>query len=127
MMWIDSIKPVTKCNRNVFSDIAAHHLPIVIYGAKPYAEYITQCLHEHGIEVYGYAVDKKYFTKNNPVYGRFLLLQKVKICSIIENSIKSGIMPLRRCQAACAGTASSFARTKEEQNWLSQPLRALQQ
>lgn len=78
-MWMDSIKPVTKCKRrDIFSEIKAHHLPVVVYGAKPYAEWVAKCLHEHGIEVYAYTVDKKYFTKDTLLGKPVFVFEEIK-------------------------------------------------
>ena len=77
-MWMDSIKSAPKSNGDVFSKIAAHHLPIIVYGAKPYAEWVTKCLHEHGIEVYGYTVDKKYFSKDTLLGKPIFVFEEIK-------------------------------------------------
>ncbi len=77
-MWMDSIETVTKNKRNVYSDIAAHRLPVVVYGAKSYAEYITKCLKSMGIEVYGYAVDQKFFTHDRFLGKPVFVFEEIK-------------------------------------------------
>lgn len=77
-MWMDFIKPAIKRNKDVFSEIKSHQLPVVVYGAKPYAEWVTNCLHEHGIEVYGYTVDKKHFTKDALLGKPVFVFEEIK-------------------------------------------------
>ncbi len=77
-MWMDFIKPAIKRNKDVFSEIKSHQLPVVVYGAKSYAEYITNCLVQHGIEVYGYAVNEKYFTNSTFLGKPVFVWEKIK-------------------------------------------------
>ena len=51
-------------------EIKAQNLPVIIFGAGVAARLVTNQLVAHGLEIFGYAVDEKYYTPNQSYLGR---------------------------------------------------------
>ena len=50
--------------------IKGHKLPVIVFGAGMFADYLSRDLEKHGVEISGYAVDEKYFKPGQAFRGR---------------------------------------------------------
>lgn len=67
---LKSLPNVRSSEAAVAEQIKSHNLPVIILGAGDGARNITNILNRFGVEIFGYAVDEKYFKPNQTYFER---------------------------------------------------------